>query len=122
MRISGSVAELIVTHSTTATEAVKKATNGIPIVTAVVDPVVGGFAASLGHPGGNITGLSQNAVELSPKYLELLKVITPNLSRVAVLSNSKNSSSPAMVTAVENCRQGAKADGAPAEREHCGRD
>ena len=94
--------ELIVTHSTPATEALRKATSVIPIVTGgVVDPVVSGFAASLAHPGGNITGSSVVAVDLSPKYLELLKIITPKISRVAVLSNLKTSSSSAMVTQIE---------------------
>ena len=94
--------ELIVTHSTPATEALKKATGVIPIVTSgVSDPVVSGFAVSLAHPGGNITGLSAVAVDLSPQYMELLKTITPTLSRVAVLANPNNSSNAAVVKATE---------------------
>ena len=94
--------ELIVTHSTPATEALKKATSIIPIVAgAVIDPVFSGFAASLGHPGGNITGLAMLALDLSPKYLKLLKTIAPRLSRVAVLANSNTSISSAMVKQIE---------------------
>jgi putative tryptophan/tyrosine transport system substrate-binding protein len=52
------------------------------------DPVGSGFVASLAHPGGNITGLSNLAPELSGKQLELLKEIVPKLSRLAVLGNS----------------------------------
>ena len=52
------------------------------------DPVGGGFVASLARPGGNITGLSTLAPELSGKRLELLKEIVPSLSRVAVLGTS----------------------------------
>ena len=52
------------------------------------DPVGIGFVASLARPGGNITGLSTFAPELSGKQLELLKEIVPKLSRVAVLGNS----------------------------------
>ena len=52
------------------------------------DPVGNGFVASLARPGGNITGLSTLAPELSGKRLELLKEIVPKLSRVAVLGNS----------------------------------
>jgi putative ABC transport system substrate-binding protein len=52
------------------------------------DPVGSGFVASLARPGGNITGLSSLAPELSGKRLELLREIVPRLSRVAVLGNS----------------------------------
>ena len=52
------------------------------------DPVGTGFVASLARPGGNITGLSTLAPEMSGKQLELLKEIVPKLSRVAVLGIS----------------------------------
>ena len=52
------------------------------------DPVGNGFVASLARPGGNITGLSTLAPEISGKQLELLKEIVPRLSRVAVLGSS----------------------------------
>ena len=68
------------------TRAAKEATNTIPIVMAQdSDPVGNGFVASLARPGGNITGLSTFAPEISGKRLELLKEIVPKLSRVAVL-------------------------------------
>ena len=54
------------------------------------DPVGSGFVASLARPGGNITGLSTLAPEMSGKQLELLKEIVPKLSRVAVLGDSTN--------------------------------
>ena len=59
-------------------------------MTQVADPVGSGFVASLARPGGNITGLSSLAPELSGKQLELLKEIVPKLSRVAVLGTSTN--------------------------------
>jgi putative ABC transport system substrate-binding protein len=63
----------------------------IPIVMALdIDPVGTGFVASLARPGGNITGLSSLAPEISGKQLELLKEIVPRLSRVAVLWASSN--------------------------------
>ncbi|MGE5817661.1 MAG: ABC transporter substrate-binding protein, partial [Deltaproteobacteria bacterium] len=66
-----------------------KATKTIPIVMAQDgDPVANGFVASLARPGGNITGLSTLAPELSGKQLELLKEIVPKLSRVAVIGTS----------------------------------
>jgi putative ABC transport system substrate-binding protein len=55
---------------------------------AVGDPVGEGIVASLARPGGNITGLSSVAPELSGKRLELLKEIVPKLSRVAVFGSS----------------------------------
>jgi putative tryptophan/tyrosine transport system substrate-binding protein len=68
--------------------AAKNATRIIPIVFAVnTDPVGSGFVASLGRPGGSITGLSLVAPELSGKRLELLKETVPKVSRVAVLLN-----------------------------------
>ena len=71
--------------------AAKQATGTIPIVmTAVGDPVGRGFVASLARPGGNITGVSNMAVELTGKWVELLKEIVPTLSQVAVLKNPAN--------------------------------
>jgi putative ABC transport system substrate-binding protein len=52
------------------------------------DPVGNGFVATLSRPGGNITGLSSLASEISGKHMELLKEIVPRLSRLAVLGTS----------------------------------
>ena len=83
--------DVIVTGGPKATRAAKEATATIPIVMAQDrDPVGNGFVASLARPGGNITGLSNLAPELSGKRLELLKEIVPKLSRVAVLGTSTN--------------------------------
>jgi putative tryptophan/tyrosine transport system substrate-binding protein len=69
---------------------VKRATNTIPIVFVLApDPIGYGFVESLAHPGGNATGLSLMAVDLSGKRLELLKQAVPNLSRVALLTDPK---------------------------------
>ena len=77
--------DVLVAFGPTSTHAAKEATNTIPIVMAQVnDPIGAGFVASLARPGGNITGLSIMAPELSGKQLELLKEIVPKLSRVAV--------------------------------------
>ncbi len=83
--------EIIVAGGATSTRAAKEVTTTIPIVMAQVnDPVGNGFIDSLARPGGNITGLSTLALELSGKRLELLKEIVPRLSRVAVLGTSGN--------------------------------
>ena len=95
-RLSGLAAELvrlkvdiIVTGGGAATRAAKEATATIPIVTAQdPDPVGNRFVASLARPGGNITGLSTYAPELSGKRLEILREVVPKLSRVAVLGSS----------------------------------
>jgi putative ABC transport system substrate-binding protein len=80
---------VIFTAGSVLTRAVKEATATIPIVMAQdIDPVANGFVASLARPGGNITGLSTLAPEISGKRLELLKEIVPKLSRVAVLGTS----------------------------------
>ena len=83
--------DLIVTTGPTVTRAAKETTTTVPIVMATdTDPVGNGFVASLARPGGNITGLSALAPELSGKQLELLKEILPRLSRVAVFGTSSN--------------------------------
>jgi putative tryptophan/tyrosine transport system substrate-binding protein len=80
--------DVIVTAGGGSTRSAKEATVTIPIMTQDTDPVRNGFVASLARPGGNITGLSRVAPELSGKQVELLKEILPRLSRLAVLSNS----------------------------------
>ena len=81
--------DVIVSAGPTATGAAKKATNTIAIVMAQdIDPVGAGFIATLARPGGNITGLSRLAPEISGKQLELLKEIIPRLAHVAVLGTS----------------------------------
>ena len=79
---------LIVSFGPPATRAAKQATATIPIVMGFDDdPVGSGFVASLARPGGNITGLSTLAPEISGKQLELLKEIVPKLSRVGFLAD-----------------------------------
>ena len=77
--------DMIVTSTSGATLAAKKATSTIPIIMASsTDPVVTGLIASLARPGGNITGLTSVTGELGGKFLELLKEIVPKLSRVLI--------------------------------------
>ena len=83
--------DVIVTGGTSAAKALKATTQTIPIVMALVgDPVAAGLVNNLARPGGNATGFSIVAPELGTKRLELLKEIVPNLSSIAVLSNTKN--------------------------------
>ncbi|MSP38095.1 MAG: ABC transporter substrate-binding protein [Deltaproteobacteria bacterium] len=81
--------DIIVSGGPSSTRAAREATVTIPIVMAQhPDPVGSGFVASLAQPGGNITGLSTLAPELSGKRLELLKETVPKLSRVAIVGTS----------------------------------
>jgi putative ABC transport system substrate-binding protein len=81
--------DVIVTTGPAPTRVAKAATVTIPIVMARdTDPVGNGFVASLARPGGNITGLSSLAPEMSGKHVELLKEIVPQLSRLAILGTS----------------------------------
>lgn len=82
--------------------AARQATSRIPIVmVAVGDPVGRGFVASLARPGGNLTGISNLAVVLTGKWLEMLKVTVPTLSQVAVLRNGANPTHPLFVAEAE---------------------
>ena len=78
--------DVIVTVPPAAVVAARQAAPTIPIVIiAAADPVGSGFAASLAHPGGNVTGLSGLYLELSGKQLELLHAVVPKTIRFAVL-------------------------------------
>jgi putative tryptophan/tyrosine transport system substrate-binding protein len=80
--------DVVVAAGPTAIRAAQHATRTIPIVmTGTADPVGDGFVASLARPGGNITGMSLQMVELPGKRLELLKETVPQRTRVAVLAN-----------------------------------
>jgi putative tryptophan/tyrosine transport system substrate-binding protein len=89
--------DVIVASPSPAIRAAKKATTSIPIVFPITgDPVGSGFVASLARPGGNITGLSNSNLDVSPKLAQLLKEINPNVRRVALLGNPGSSTYGAM--------------------------
>src|ERR1700692_4448806 len=80
--------DVIVATSQPTAQAAHDATQTIPIVMiARGDPVAPGLVKSLGHPGGNVTGLTYYATELTAKRLELLREAVPNLTRIGVLAN-----------------------------------
>ena len=83
--------DVIVTHGTPGTLAAKQATATVPIVAAVIgDPVASGAVASVGRPGGNITGSSFFGPEIGRKRIELLKEVAPRIVRIAILVNPEN--------------------------------
>jgi putative tryptophan/tyrosine transport system substrate-binding protein len=77
--------------------AAKSATSTIPIVFSVGDPVDLGLVASLARPGGNLTGVSTMAPELSPKRLELLSELVPQARVIALLVNPNNSNTERII-------------------------
>ena len=80
--------DLIITQLTPSALAARKATREIPIlITPAGDPVGSGLAASLSHPGGNVTGLTSLSAELYPKRLDLLRQILPRMRRAGFLYN-----------------------------------
>jgi putative ABC transport system substrate-binding protein len=83
--------DAIIAYTTPGAIAARKATTTIPIVFLLVgDPVGSGVVPSLAHPGGNATGISLLATELSVKRLEILLELAPKASRVAMLWNDTN--------------------------------
>jgi putative ABC transport system substrate-binding protein len=78
----------ILGQSTPVTDALMGATRTIPIVfVAVSDPIGSGFVASMARPGGNITGFTVLHASIAGKYLEILKEMVPQLTRVAIMYN-----------------------------------
>jgi putative ABC transport system substrate-binding protein len=83
--------DIILVGGNSGIRAAKEATSTIPIImTSVGDPVALGLVASLARPGGNITGLTQMAPDLTGKRLELLKEILPKVTRVAFIRDPTN--------------------------------
>jgi putative ABC transport system substrate-binding protein len=80
--------DVILANSTPVIATLKSLTNSIPIVFALsIDPVGLGFVKSLARPGGNITGFTFINPELIAKWMQLLKDVTPGMTRAAVLFN-----------------------------------
>ena len=80
--------DIILTNGTNMVAAAKRATSVVPIVFAAAgDPVGTGLVASLGRPGGNVTGMSLQATDLAGKHIELLREVRPGLKRMAILVN-----------------------------------
>lgn len=78
--------DVVLAHGANTVTPMQQETRTIPIVFTVAnDPVATGYADSLAHPGGNITGFMTAEYSTAGKFLELLKQVAPNLSRVAVL-------------------------------------
>jgi ABC-type uncharacterized transport system substrate-binding protein len=98
--------DVIITHGTPNTLALKRATSAIPIVMSIIgNPVENGVVASLARPGGNITGASFFSNEVTAKRLEILKEAHPALARVGFLINSQNIMTPGTQRATASMAQ-----------------
>jgi ABC-type uncharacterized transport system substrate-binding protein len=101
--------DLIVTGGSGTTLAAKRATSTIPIVMiAAANPERTGLVASLARPGGNVTGVSNRAIDVNAKLYELIKEALPQVSRVGIFWNSEN---PASAVAIKDEISVAKALG-----------
>jgi putative ABC transport system substrate-binding protein len=88
-----------VTYGTVATLAAKQATTTIPIVmTAVGDPIGAKLVASLGHPGGNVTGNTILGPEVGPKRLQLLKEAFPRSRGLPFFGIPRTRQTPSIFT------------------------
>jgi putative tryptophan/tyrosine transport system substrate-binding protein len=98
--------DVIASMGTPATEAAKRATTTIPIVMeSLSDAVASGLVSNLARPGGNVTGVSGFAPELSSKRLELIREIRPGATRVAILINLANRATAQVIRATESAAQ-----------------
>jgi putative ABC transport system substrate-binding protein len=98
--------DIIVAPGVIVADAVKQATETIPIVAVTADPVGSGLVASLARPGGNITGFSFLVTAFGGKWVELLHELAPHATRVAMLWNPLNAASRALVQAVREAAGG----------------
>jgi putative tryptophan/tyrosine transport system substrate-binding protein len=95
--------DLIFAPPAAATAAVKALTTTIPIVFCFVsDPVALGFAQSLAHPGGNLTGMTNISLDITGKRVELLKELVPGLTRLAIWNNPAAVNDAGELKAVED--------------------
>ena len=94
--------DLILARASSGATAARRATTSIPIVFfAVYAPVEIGLVPSLGHPGGNITGVAVNASDMAGKRVQLLKDLVPTLKRVAMLSHPPHPTNAVQVQAAQ---------------------
>jgi putative ABC transport system substrate-binding protein len=94
--------DLLVPASTPMLAAVRQETSSVPIVFVnISDPVGSGFVDSLVRPGGNVTGFTNFEYSIGTKWLEMLKQVSPRLSRVAIIANPKNPTTVVYLNSIE---------------------
>ena len=92
--------EAVFTRGSTATRALQRASQTLPIITGVGDPMGSGFAQPLARPGGSITGISYAFAESTQKQLQLLREVVPRLAHLTIIQRAN--------------RRGDVAEGSPA--------
>jgi putative ABC transport system substrate-binding protein len=103
LELAESKVDVIVAVSGLGAAMAKKATRTIPVVFVIVaDPVGEGLVESLARPGGNLTGLSIMSTDLSGKRFGLLKEALPNLTRVALMLDPRDTFAPRMIATFGN--------------------
>jgi ABC-type uncharacterized transport system substrate-binding protein len=94
--------DVVMAFTSATVAALRQATSTVPIVFAVVsDPVGAGYVESLARPGGNVTGFAAQEYAVGGKWMELLKEIVPQLTRVAVLRDSAIAAGPGQFGALQ---------------------
>jgi putative ABC transport system substrate-binding protein len=94
--------DVLLANSTPATRALQQATSTIPIVFAqVLDPVASGVVTNLARPSGNATGFTNFEVSMGSKWLELLKEVSPRITRVALIFNPRTAPFAGMLRSIE---------------------
>lgn len=94
--------DVIAVANTPGVLAAKQATSTVPIIFIGPDPEALGLGSRLARPGGNITGMTLMAgPEIGGKYLELLRIVAPRISRVALLMRPENSSHTLLLKEIE---------------------
>src|ERR1700730_289546 len=98
--------DVILAGATPSLASLQKETRSVPIVFAqVADPVGAGFVSSLAHPGGNITGFALFEYAIAAKWLELLKEIAPQVTRVAIVHDPENPEAKEYLPVIEAAAQ-----------------
>jgi putative ABC transport system substrate-binding protein len=98
--------DVILTNGAAGTGAMQQATQTVPVVfVQVTDPVGAGYVAGLSRPGGNMTGFTLFEYSTSGKWLELLKQIAPNVTRVAVLRDPTTATGLGQFAAIQSVAQ-----------------
>ena len=98
--------DVIITATGAALPTLKRMITTIPIVMAFsTDPVGNGLVASLAQPGGNMTGLAGSSDDSSPKQVELLATVVPNISRMGLLGNPSNTNYSPILKSVQDAAQ-----------------
>ena len=114
--LAGLKVDIIVTAVSASLPTLHRMITKIPIVMAYsTDPVGNGLVASLVRPGGNITGLASSSDDSSPKQVELLATVVPNISRVGLLGNPNSTNYPPVLKSAQNAAQKAGLSLVPVE-------